>query len=203
MGKKKKKWIACSNDFWLNQDQKELPAVFHLTQVFSSGFLQAHGNVVSLLGTPKWGACISSQINNICKTLWHAGKCYKCQIPEQTLKQGFFATPWLNKQRKSKLHLQFPSVHLKREKNQQIQPVIFKLEFPLRFCFLAFPSQCLFSLSVLNTFYSRSSTQLRQAWHCTTGTEQILFGNWSVQGREGQVQTSFIAGSVPTWSDSL
>lgn len=51
----------------------------------------------------------------------------------------------------------------KRKKTQQIQPMIFKLEFPLRFCFLAFLPQCLFSLSVLNTFSSRNSTQLHRA----------------------------------------
>lgn len=77
--------------------------------------------------------------------------------------KGFFSTPQLNKQRKTKLHLQFPSVHLKKQKTQQIQSVIFKLEFPLRYYFLAFPPQCPFSLSVLSIFCSRNSTQSHQA----------------------------------------
>lgn len=77
--------------------------------------------------------------------------------------RGFFQHLVSINKEKLSLTCNFPLYIWKRKKTQQIQPMIFKLEFPLRFCFLAFLPQCLFSLSVLNTFSSRNSTQLHRA----------------------------------------
>lgn len=81
--------------------------------------------------------------------------------------------------------------------------MILKMEFPSTLLFNIHTEISLFCKVCSLLFPAEVLPSYATHLQCATMTRLILLVSYSVQGRKRQVQTSFIAGSVPTWSDSL